>query len=220
MSARQDMHPHSDQQQSQSRDRDARATTLLSLLHPSSSQQQQQPTLPNVPAPISGDIYSHSLYPPVSTSTSTTSDAGVPQERDTRASISVDALFRNIVGPSGSNSNNAAAPNQQQQQPQQQSDSSSDYDFVNHPSSTASAIQQPQSSQQQHPMDSPNASNVASISAERQNALLSLLGNVGSPSGSDSTSLEPSSSLSGHRPLPQISSTESQSRYLLDQILP
>ena len=88
--------------------------------------------------------------------------------------------------------------------------------------STATVIATPsdltRSAHTQHPHLSKQAtSSPSSISTERQNTLLSLLGNVALP-------LSESATLNSQQrvmpPTTQMSLSESQSRYLLDQLLP
>ena len=189
-------------------DKDARATSLLSLLQNRDQQQQlqqqqQQQPLPPPPLPAAEpNIYPISTpqpYPPSSASTTlagSSADGGSTSaaETTTRSSISVNSLFRDIGGQ-------AIAP-QHQQQPQQQQSSPPPSDLTG-------------SGHTQHPHLSEQAP--SSINTERQNALLSLLGNVASPPSE-------SGSLDGHQrgahPSNQMSSSETQGRYLLDQLLP
>jgi len=190
-------------------DRDVRATTLLSLLHPNQNQQQQQQQQAQHPPPpltaTEPNIYPISTpqpYPPSSASTTlagSSADSASTSTAETTTLSSVNSLFRDIAGQL------SAQQQQQQQQQQQSSPPPSDLTGSGH-------------AQHPHLSEQP-ASSQSSINTERQNALLSLLGNVASPP-SESASLDGQQRVAPPSNQNQMSSSESQGRYLLDQLLP
>ncbi|KAF8310180.1 hypothetical protein DL93DRAFT_2169871 [Clavulina sp. PMI_390] len=218
-------HHHQHQQQQPSSVSSASSTGSTSTVY------QQQPIEPNIypistpqPYPPTGAFSSAGAMsdnnpqeapppPPVPTTTNTM-----------RGSITVDSLFRGLSMPgsfSGSSSQQQQQqqPQQQQQQPyhqqqQQQAPSqgsSSDWSHVEAPSSappvpTVTSTQAAAGTQQQQP---------ANQSAERQNALLSLLGNVGSPA-SELTGMSFEQRSQGS----SKGTNEAQSRQLLETLLP